>query len=192
MAGIGWGWFFRECLEQTGQFVCPKCLAKAEYGVYVVYRCYHFDILFIPVLWGKDRYSESVYCDACDAQLPLSVLAADAPRVTPGQGGLESSEPGLSQNLGNVVTLTDAAAREILRRILCGKFGPDTVARVAPPDASGSGYRVTLDYALSDGSDWIGESHGIGILVSRRDASVLAARTIDFQEGVFCDRKSDQ
>ncbi len=182
-----WGYDYRDHREGSGQFTCPRCLASTGYGIYGVYCHYHFNFAIIPLLWKKERVGEKVKCDACGADLPVTVLATDAPAVRATPDACPRGGAGIHQNLGNVVELTDAAAREIIRRLFSGKFGRDTVARIRPAESPRSGYRVALDYALADGSDWLGESKGIGIVVARSEAASLLGRTLDFRDGIFCD-----
>ena len=186
---FGLGHHQSERLEQKGSFLCPRCHRTAEYGIYGVYSHFHAHVFIIPV-WSEHRVGEKLRCHACRAILPISVLAGHAPTV-PVAHSDEAGKSGVFQNLANVVQLTDAAAQEIRRRLVAGEFAADTVARLQATDGSGSGYQVTFDYAVADGSDWIGESHGIGILVNRRETSSLLGRTIDFRRGIFCDGRSE-
>ena len=100
----------------------------------------------------------------------------------------DASECGeIATSLGNVVVLSRPAAREILRRFFSSKFKGKPVVRITPPLSTDEGYLVGFDVALADGRDWIGESQGIGIVIDRRDTTLLLGRTIDFHNGVFCE-----
>lgn len=184
---VGWGCEYRDRREESGEFTCPKCLAATRFTLYGVYRHEHLHIGGIPIPLGKLRVGEKVRCDACGAELPPTALAVNAPVVQRTAEACREAEPGIHENLGNVVQLTDAAAREILRRMFSAKFGPDTVARLTVAESPDSGYGVAFDYALADGNDWLGESRGIGIVVARHDTSALLGRMIDFRGGIFCD-----
>jgi hypothetical protein len=185
--GVGLREYYTELDEDTGQFHCPGCGQKSEYDLHRKYRHYQFWLLCIPISHSTELYSEAIHCKGCDKRYPVTVLANVAPRVDPTLVDESEAEGGILCNLGNLVELTDAAAREILRRRLVGKLRADVVVRIAPPSRPGDGYNVGFDYALADGRDWIGESRGIGILIDRRDTRWLTGRIIDYRDGVFCD-----
>jgi Fe-S cluster assembly iron-binding protein IscA len=182
MIHIYWGYFHRERREDSGQFECPRCMAVAGYDVYRTYRYCHF--CFIPL--GKELAAEVVRCTACGARHPVMVLADGASRVSSSFEAGQAAGTAVSENVGNVVALTKAAASEIVRRLHAGQFGPDAVVRI-PPGECPAEYTVAFDYALADGRDWIGASQGIPIVVDRRAAPFLLGKTIDFREGAFCD-----
>jgi Fe-S cluster assembly iron-binding protein IscA len=185
--GVGLTEYYTEIDEDSGQFHCPHCGPNSEYDLHRIYRHYRFSLLFIPISHSTELYSESVNCKACDKEYPITVLANLARKVDAALEDESQAEVGIRSNLGNLVELTEAAAREILRRRLVGKLHTDVVVRIAPPSRPGEGYNVGFDYALADGRDWIGESRGIGILVDRRDTRWLTGRIIDYRDGVFCD-----
>jgi Fe-S cluster assembly iron-binding protein IscA/predicted RNA-binding Zn-ribbon protein involved in translation (DUF1610 family) len=182
-----WIEYQREERGNSGQFVCPECGAATTYVLYRRYRHSWFVALIIPISHSKTLFDETVRCTSCGADLPITVLAADAPVVASVMDAIAEVGPSASTNLGNIVAISEAAAQEILRRFFSGKFKGKPVARITPPLSPGEGYMVGFDYAVADGRDWIGESRGIGIIVDRRDAPLLLGRIIDFQNGVFCE-----
>ncbi|MGA8350755.1 MAG: hypothetical protein WB773_23385, partial [Isosphaeraceae bacterium] len=47
-------------------------------------------------------------------------------------------------------------------------------------------YEISYDdLPITEGRDWIGQSHGVSILVSKKDAQRLEGLTIDFQDGRY-------
>jgi len=47
-------------------------------------------------------------------------------------------------------------------------------------------YEISYDdLPITEGRDWIGQSHGVSILVSKKDAPRLEGLTIDFQDGRY-------
>ena len=130
-------------------------------------------MLIIPIGHSKTLFDEIVRCTSCGANLPITVLAADAPVVTSVMDTGDEAGPSVSTNLGNIVELSEAAAHENLRRFFSGKFNGKPVVRITPPLSPGEGCMVGFDFALADGRDWIGESRGIGIIVDRRDTPRL-------------------
>ena len=182
-----WSDYQTEQCEDSGQFVCPECGARSTYDVYRTYRHFRFYLMIFPIVHSKELFGETVRCKACGAALPITVLALGAPAIDPVFEADMDICSGIHRNLGNVVTLSDAAAQEILLRHFSGRFTAKPVVRITPLPSPDEGYMVGFDYALADGRDWIGESHGIGIIVDRRDAPLLLGRTVDFRNGIFCE-----
>ncbi len=91
----------------------------------------------------------------------------------------------LSDNFGNIVELTEAACEEIKRRHATGQFGADVVVRIEPDSNVPTHVLVAFDFPLADGRDWIGESHGIPIVIDRRVAPELWGCRIDVCDGAF-------
>jgi Fe-S cluster assembly iron-binding protein IscA/predicted RNA-binding Zn-ribbon protein involved in translation (DUF1610 family) len=174
---------------KSGRFTCPECGAAATYVLYHRYRHSWFVVLIIPISHSKTLFDETVRCTSCGASLSITVLAADAPSIASAIDAGAEGGHGVSTNLGNIVELSEAAVHEILRRFFSGKFKGKPIVRITPPLPPDEGYMVGFDYALADGRDWIGESHGIGIVVDRRDAPLLLGRIIDFRNGIFCEGK---
>jgi Fe-S cluster assembly iron-binding protein IscA len=173
--------------EDPGQFICPECGVLSNYDVVRTYRHFRFYLMIFPIVQSKELYDEAVRCTTCGANLPVTVLAVGAPTIGSMLEVEAYAHSGIHCNLGNVVALSDAAAQEILRRHFSGEFESKPVVRIAPPRLPEEGYAVGFDFALADGRDWIGESHGIGILVDRRDAPRLLGQIVDFRNGIFCE-----
>jgi hypothetical protein len=143
----------------------------------------YFHVYFIP-FWRLDLISEQVVCERCGVAQPVTVLASDAGRVTSPFVAGQDGGGAVGENLGNVVTLTEEAVAEILRRHGAGTWTTEAAVRITPDS---NGYAIAFDYPLTDGRDWIGHSHHIPLLVDRRDAPLLLGKTIDFRAGKFCD-----
>jgi len=180
---IVWGSCHIECREESGQFPCPQCNQTQTYSVLRTYRYFH--LFFIP-LCRQEIVAEGVCCEGCGALLPVTFLAASAPTVASQFEASQSGDGAVSSSIGNVVALTERCAIELKRRHTAGGFGQDAVVRVAPGNASE--YELLFDFAVANGQDWIGESQGLPVVVDRRDAPTLLGKTIDFQNGKFCDQ----
>jgi Fe-S cluster assembly iron-binding protein IscA len=172
-----------ERFVDEGEFVCPGCRTAANYSIVQVHEYFH--LYFVP-LFHRRMAAEHVHCRSCQHRYPLTVLAATAPAVTsPHELFRDRLEPTLTA-VGNVVALTAAAVEELKRRHQAGKFSSDAVVRIGAPRQLGESFAVAFDYLEADGQDWIGQSHGIPIVVAKEDAPELAGKTIDFREGRFC------
>ena len=98
----------------------------------------------------------------------------------------QPSDGSATGTFGNVISLSEAAETEIVKRRLIGGFSPDVAVRITP-DNSDSCYSVAFDDAIADGRDWIGHSRGVAIVIDRRDTPLLLGKTIDFRGNNFCD-----
>ena len=170
--------------EERGEFDCPSCKTRTSFALWRTYQYWH--VYFIPLL-RQSIIQERVRCERCFTPHPITVLANRASSV-PSQmeAGQQQFDKSVGGTIGNVVSLSEDAFAEIARRHHAGNFGPDVAIRVTPGTTS-STYCVEFDFVLADGSDWIGESRGIPIVIDRRDAPLLLGKTIDFQNGCFCD-----
>ena len=161
---IFWGSVERHHYEDSGTFHCPSCEAESDFSLMRTWSYFH--VYFIPL--AKQRLiSEQIQCHACSTIYPLTVLANS---LTEGPLPGEFQAKSVSDNFGNVVSLTPSAVEEIQRRHTEAEFDPDVVVRVEPDPLSPRSVKVTFDFALADGRDWIGESNGIPVVVSREDA----------------------
>lgn len=103
-----------------------------------------------------------------------------------GGGALRSlGKQPLTDDRCHAVELTCAAKDEIVRRHSLADFGEDTVVRLEPVANHPFSVKVTFDFFVDDGNDWIGESNGICIVVDRTVIAELRASTIDFVGGEF-------
>ena len=89
--------------------------------------------------------------------------------------------------LNDVVVLTERAAESARRHMAEHGFPTGSVIRV---DVTGKlrprRYEISYDdLPITEGRDWIGQSHGVSILVSKKDAQRLEGLTIDFQDGRY-------
>jgi Fe-S cluster assembly iron-binding protein IscA len=86
-----------------------------------------------------------------------------------------------------VVILTERAAEAARRQMAERGFPPGSAIRV---DVTGKRqprhYEITYDEVpATEGRDWIAQSHGVTILVFKKDALHLKGLTIDFQDGRY-------
>ncbi len=170
--------------EDTGEFTCPHCGTTTGFTLYRTYSCFH--IYWIP-LFRLGMLAEHVCCDSCHREYPVAVLASCATEVdSPYSAGAKAGNS-VADCLGNIVSLTEAAAYELRRRIGEARFEGDAVVRITPDDSHGPTYSVGFDYAAADGRDWLGESQGLPIAIDRRDAPALHGKHIDYRDGVFGD-----
>jgi Fe-S cluster assembly iron-binding protein IscA len=87
----------------------------------------------------------------------------------------------------DVVILTERAAEAARRQMAERGFPPGSAIRV---DVTGKRqprhYEITYDEVpATEGRDWIAQSHGVTILVFKKDALHLKGLTIDFQDGRY-------
>ena len=176
------GYCTSERLENGGSFACPTCQTDSTYSMRRTYR--YFSLYFIPV-WRLNLIAEAVECNSCRLLFPVTVLVGQAGAVDSPFAAGQDAGPTTIDSLGNVVNLSDRAVTEILRRHRLGGWTTEAAVRITP-DGNNS-FLIGFDYALTDGRDWLGQSHDIPLLMDRRDAPQLWGKTIDFREGRFCD-----
>ncbi len=87
----------------------------------------------------------------------------------------------------DVVVLTERAAEATRRHMAEHGFPTGSAIRV---DVTGKlrprRYEISYeDLPITEGRDWIGRSHGVSILVFKKDAPRLEGLTIDFQDGRY-------
>ena len=87
----------------------------------------------------------------------------------------------------DVVTLTERAAEAAQRQMAERGFPRGSGIRV---DVFGRHrprrYEITYDdVPATEGREWIGQSHGVTILVSKKDTPRLMGLIIDFQDGRY-------
>jgi Fe-S cluster assembly iron-binding protein IscA len=87
----------------------------------------------------------------------------------------------------DVVVLTERAAEAARRHMAEHGFPTGSAIRV---DVSGKRrprrYEISYeDLPVTEGRDWIGQSHGLSILVFKKDAPRLEGLTIDFRDGQY-------
>ena len=170
--------------EDTGEFNCPHCDFKAGFTLYRTHSYFH--IYWIPLV-RQGVVAEHVRCDSCHRNFPVAVLASCAAQIdSPFTAGAVSGDS-VADCLGNIVSLTDAAAHELHGRIVEAGFDSEVVVRITPDNSHSSTYSVAFDYAAADGRDWLGISQGLPIAVDRRDAPALHGKCIDYRDDVFCD-----
>jgi hypothetical protein len=139
--------------EDSGKFVCPECGAETNYDLYRTYRQTSV-IVVIPIpIRLKQLYGERLRCTSCRASLPVTVLASKARAVGSIMDAGTEAGCGIESNLGNLIELSETAAREVLSRHFLCKFKGEPVVRITPPLAPDEGYQVGFDYALADGRD---------------------------------------
>ena len=179
---IIWGHYNRDRKEDTGQFQCPQCDSDCDFTLIRTWKYFH--LYFIPLV-KQELLEERIQCGNCNTAFPITVLAGTAAEITSALVAGSGNEQSVSDNFGNVVDLTDSAIEEIRRRLTDGQFDADVVVRVTPDRSEYRKVSVQFDLALAGGRDWIGQSHGIPIVVDRDLAAELQGCTVDFQYGEF-------
>jgi hypothetical protein len=84
-----------------------------------------------------------------------------------------------------VLELTVRAAEAIRSRRAAGGFPDNIGVRIAPSGHFDTAVEISFDFPVSDGRDWIGESHGLLILIDKSDEGALTGCTVDFEDGGF-------
>jgi Fe-S cluster assembly iron-binding protein IscA len=179
---IIFGHYNRDRIEDTGQFQCPQCNATCDFTLIRTWSYFH--LYFIPIA-KQALVAERIQCGNCYHSFPITVLAGVAAEVTSAFPADNGIAPSISDHFCNVVEFTDSAIEEIRRRHAAGRFGADVVVRVTPDRSEYPKVMIQFDYALADGRDWIGQSHGIPMVVDREYAPELQGSTIDFRDGNF-------
>ena len=176
------GHYSIERIEDRGRFHCPDCNEDRSYSLA---RCWNYlHVFFIPI--GKDELlGERIVCDHCTQRYPITVLGRSACAIGSAYESGVEGEGSVSDTIGNIVELTEAACDEVKLRHARGQFPPDVVTRIEPDTATANYIKVTFDIPVADGRDWLGESQGIPIVISRRVAPQIQGCTVDFVEGEF-------
>jgi Fe-S cluster assembly iron-binding protein IscA len=176
------GHYERNKIEATGNFECPSCDSSQLYSLVRRWEIMH--IYFIPLCKTK-LIQEWIECGRCRSSFSITVLAGST-KERPSSFEPDRAPPlAFADSFRNVVEFTDVAMQEIKRRIIQGKFGADVVVRVEPLERMPKEVKITFDYALADGDDLIGKSHGLPVVVDRRVAAALDGWTIDYGNEVF-------
>lgn len=171
----------RERNAETGHFHCPACQQDSSFTL--IRTSAYFHLYFIPV-FPTGTVGERVQCDSCGNCYSVSILAISSAQETgaPLPDGLGRSA---TEQVRNIVELSDAAYDEVLQRFRASGFDSDVVVRIAPIDTEPSKVQVAFDYALTDGRDWLGQSKGIPIVIERKAAELFLGRSIDYRDGEF-------
>lgn len=177
-----WGHYNRDLSEDTGRFQCPHCDSECDFALIRTWRYFH--LCFIP-LARQELVAERIQCSNCNNAFPITVLAGTAAEITSAFEAGGGSARSISDNFGNVVEFTDSAIAEIRRRHKEGRFDADVVVRVTPDRSEFRKVAIAFDFALADGRDWIGQSHGIPIVVDRDMAPELQGAIIEIRDGDF-------
>jgi Fe-S cluster assembly iron-binding protein IscA len=88
----------------------------------------------------------------------------------------------------HLLELTDRAVEAIRARRANGGFPEDVGVRISPGGFTDAEVKISFDFPVSDGRDWIDESQGLLLLIDKSDENQLADTTVDFEEGVFVAR----
>jgi len=177
------GHYERDKIEATGNFECPSCGSGQTYSLVRCWQILHF--YFIPLCKTK-LILERIECIRCRSNFSVAVLAGSTKERNSSFDPDHDRRPlAFAESFRNVVEFTDAATQEIKQRLAQGKFGVDVVVRVEPLDRTSNEVKITFDYALGDGDDLLGKSHGLPVVVDRRIASALDGFTIDYCNKVF-------
>lgn len=174
--------FDRVLREDKGRFDCPECHERRDFTLVQIWKYAY--LLVFPV--GKHQLKkEGIQCDVCQVLFPVTILTETAVEFTSPENGKRSSESFVKQ-FGNVVELTEKAVVEIRHRQDAGQFHDDDIAvRVTPDRTIHRNVIIQFDFVSADGSDWIGSSGGVPILIDRGDADELQGCTIDYRNGEF-------
>jgi Fe-S cluster assembly iron-binding protein IscA len=162
----------------AGEFHCPCCKTQTAYSHCRVLKKRINLIFFIPFGGVEEILGEYVKCTACNAHLEASILL---------DAGVVSETLAADSSLKNVVSLSDAAAVEIERRMTNGGYEPGTYIRVIP-DATGSACDVKFDLPYADDGEWLGRDRGFSIVIDRELADLVLGMEIDFDGDTFYSR----
>ncbi len=165
----------------AGEFECPSCGSIAEYSHRRVTKNRVNIVFFIPFGGVEEVLGEYAHCKSCDSRMDASILLDTI--TTPDETGVDSS-------LRNIVTLSEAAAKEIERRMTACAFEPGTYVRLIPAEA-GSECNVKFDVPYADDSEWLGRDRGISIVIDRELADLVLGMEIDF-DGELLRSRSNQ
>jgi Fe-S cluster assembly iron-binding protein IscA len=155
-----------DCLRQYSRFFV--CGVEPFDAVARAYTCHSLLFGWWAIPWG-----------------PLQTVHAI---ITNSRGGMRTRVLDLIGNETNdVVTLTERAAEAAQRQMAERGFPRGSGIRV---DVFGRHrprrYEITYDdLPVTEGREWIGQSHGVTILVSKKDTPRLMGLTIDFQDGRY-------
>lgn len=126
--------------------------------------------------------NEQVRCRGCGLSFGVDVLGVPSGKDHSVLGAAKHG--GSIEHVFNVVEFSAAAAVEIRRRMVAGRFEPNVAVRIVP-HRTGAGCDVQFDFPFSEGPDWLGRSQNLSVLVDKRDAMLIQGATIDFQGGEF-------
>ena len=101
--------------------------------------------------------------------------------------------PALSSASGHqkkLIEITPKAGEEIRARREAGSFSPDVGVRITPLQKQGDEVRVSFDYPVSDGGDWVDHSDGLLLLIDKSHEPDLLGRSIEFVNGTFIAKQS--
>jgi Fe-S cluster assembly iron-binding protein IscA len=84
-----------------------------------------------------------------------------------------------------ILTITDRAAAEIVRRRREGNFADNCGIRIAPADSAGREVAIQFDFPVTDGRDWVQETSGFVVMMDKRHETELRGSSIDFVDGRF-------
>jgi iron-sulfur cluster assembly protein len=84
------------------------------------------------------------------------------------------------------VTLTEKAAKEVLRFISEGQYGEGAFLRVGVSGGGCSGFNYSLNIAedFDEANDQRDEQHGVAVVVDRKSALFLDGTTVDYYDGL--------
>jgi hypothetical protein len=108
-------------------------------------------------------------------------------------GGSRETVSGLideiTGHMKDVVQLTERGAAFARQRLLEQGHPPETALMIRIADEFGPEYEVEFDLPESDGRQWRSESHGITLLVDKREEEKLQGLVIDTEDGEFVFRR---
>jgi Fe-S cluster assembly iron-binding protein IscA len=84
-----------------------------------------------------------------------------------------------------VVELTERATIAIRQMTEKQRFSADTAIKIVLTPENPGTCQIQFDLPECDGRHYMGESHGITVLVSKDDIPSLSGRRVDFQNGAF-------
>jgi Fe-S cluster assembly iron-binding protein IscA len=176
------GTYSREIVEDSGRFDCPNCQQDRDFRLI---RTWEYAHIYIVISFKQRLLAEHVVCGDCQRRFPITVLARraqDGQLIQP----IESQMPAsILDQFAKVVDFTDAAVVEIKGRFAAGGFRDQVVVRVECEPRDDQKVTILFDYPIADDRDWLGESNGLPIVVSRDIAPKLQGATIDFVAGKF-------
>jgi Fe-S cluster assembly iron-binding protein IscA len=82
-----------------------------------------------------------------------------------------------------IIEVSGSAAAEIRSRMANGGFSEELAVRITPTKWADSEVEIAFDYPISDGRDWVDESHGLLLLIDKKHESQLFGCRLDFADG---------
>lgn len=99
------------------------------------------------------------------------------------------ADASISGHRRKIVEVAPAAAIEIVRRRTEGAFRPDVAVRIMPTKYADNEVKISFDYPVSDGRDWVDSSADLLLLIDKQDEPLLAGCRVEFADGKFAAKR---